>query len=82
LRGSVAAGAFVYDGRSLLLNALLIESRHALIFKRRQTQHKPSAELGAQFAPQTEHFSTRFVRSDITNASPDREASDRLLDRR
>lgn len=28
-------------------------SRHALSFKRRQTQHKPSVELGAQGSPQT-----------------------------
>jgi len=36
------------------------ESRQALIFKRRQTQHKPSAELGAHEEPQTTHFVSRF----------------------
>jgi len=34
----------------------LSESAHAEIFKRRQTQHKPSSELGATSLPQTVHF--------------------------
>ena len=35
-------------------------SRHALIFRRRQTQHNPSAEFGEQAEPQTTHFVVRF----------------------
>jgi hypothetical protein len=31
-------------------------SRHALIFKRRQTQHKSSLAVAGVSAPQTEHF--------------------------
>ncbi len=39
------------------------DSRHALIFKRRQTQQSPSAELGAHGEPQTTHFAVSLVTS-------------------
>jgi hypothetical protein len=38
-------------------------SRHALIFKRRQTQQSGSSEVIVVSAPQTEHFTTGLVRS-------------------
>jgi hypothetical protein len=37
------------------------ESRQALIFKRRQTQQRPSAELGAQGSEQTLHLAGGFA---------------------
>ncbi len=39
-------------------------SRHALSFKRRHTQHKPSFELGAHSLPQTVHRLGFLKRSD------------------
>jgi hypothetical protein len=46
-------------------------SRHALIFNRRHTQHKPSVEFGAHSVPQTVHLAMRgaFSASDSRFAS-------------
>ena len=35
-------------------------SRQALIFRRRQTQHSPSAEFGGHAEPHTTHWEERF----------------------
>jgi hypothetical protein len=43
--------------------ACVSESRHALSFKRRQTQHNPSVEFGAHSPPHTTHVAGFFNRS-------------------
>jgi len=39
------------------------ESRHALSFRRRHTQHSPSVEIGALSSPQITHPAGFFTRS-------------------
>jgi hypothetical protein len=47
------------------------ESRQALIFNRRHTQHRPSVEFGAHSVPHTVHLATRgaFSGSNARRAS-------------
>jgi hypothetical protein len=54
----------------------LSESRHALIFKRRQIQHNPSVEVGDDISEaQATHFSGRLARSPVMDAFADSEIS-------